>query len=262
MSGDGGMFSLRGKVIIVTGGTRKYGRAFCEALAEASGTVIVTSRDKKRAEAAAAGLVGRGLQSFGYSLEQSQDDSIKALVNDVVRDHDRIDVLVNNARRLAEMRACEITRAELDKQFAINSVGLILLTRRVVEEMKKAGGGNIINIGSIYGIGGQDLSIYDDPDSSMSLDYSIQKGGMIAYTKQLATTLARYKIRANCLSLGGLGSTAPADPVFLERYCKHVPLGRMAVAEDAKGPIVFLASDASAYMTGANLVVDGGWTAW
>ena len=262
MTTDCGIFSLKDKVIIVTGGTRKYGYIFCDALTEAGATVIVTSRQKERADATAAEFTNKGRKCFGYRLEQADDDSIEALVRDVIRDHGRIDVLVNNARRIPQMRAAEINREELDKLFTINAAGLILITRRVVEEMKKTHGGNIINIGSIYGLAGQDLSIYEHPERNMSWDYPIQKGGVIAYTRQLATCFARYNIRANCLSLGGLRETAPDDPVFLERYCKRVPLGRMALPEDVKGPIIFLASDASAYMTGANLVLDGGWTAW
>ena len=108
----------------------------------------------------------------------------------------------------------------------------------------------------------QDLSIYEDPEDKRSWDYPLQKGGMIAFTRQLASCLARHNIRSNCLSLGGLRKTAPDDAVFLNAYCKRTPLGRMAEPEDVRGPIVFLASDASAYVTGANLVVDGGWTAW
>ena len=108
---------------------------------------------------------------------------------------------------------------------------------------------------------GQDVSIYKDPDPNISLDYPMQKGGIIAYTRQLAAVLAQYNIRVNCLALGGLWESTH-DPYFLERYNKRVPLGRMSTGEDVKGPIIFLASDASMYMTGANLVVDGGWTAW
>lgn len=255
------IFSLEGKVIIVTGGTRKYGYHFCEALAKAGGTVILTSRDKKRAEEKAEILSGRGQKAFGYSLELAQDDSINEFVTTVIKTHKKIDVLVNNARTIPQMPHYSINREELDKSFTINSVGLILLTRSVVEEMKKAGGGNIINISSIYGMGGQDLSIYKDPDPNISLDYVIQKGGVIAYTKQLAAILGKYNIRVNCLSLGGFWESG-MDPYFVERYEKRVPLGRMAEGEDVNGPIIFLASDASAYMTGANLVVDGGWTAW
>ena len=256
------IFSLRSKVIVVTGGTRRYGYIFAEALAEAGGTVLLTSRDKGRAEESAEKVRAvTGGTALGYGLELADDDSIEAFVGNVLEDHGRIDVLVNNARHIPSMAGFEITREELNRTFAVNSIGLILLTRRVVAEMKQAGGGNIINISSIYGIGGQYPSIYPDPEAAISLDYPIAKGGLIAYTKQLATILAQYNIRANCLSLGGLQETAP-DDYFLPRYNQRTPLGRMAVPNDVKGPIIFLASDASVYMTGANVVVDGGWTAW
>ena len=256
------VFSLKGKVVVVTGGARRYGRCFCTALAEAGGTVIVTSRDKSRADESAAQYAARGLAAFGHALDQSDDASIEALVISVLKEHGKIDVLINNARTLPQMPPGETDRAEFDRLFTVNAVGVILLTRRVVEEMKKAGGGNIVNIGSIYGMVGQDLSIYEHPESKMSWDYPLLKGGMIALTRQLAACLGRYNIRSNCLSLGGLRETAPNDAVFLNSYNKRTPLGRMAEPEDVRGPIVFLASDASAYMTGANLVVDGGWTAW
>ena len=254
-------FSLKGKIVVVTGGAQRYGYHFCKALAEAGGTVIITSRDKKRAEKTAKTFSKKGQKAFGYAMELAEDDSISEFVDTVIKNHERIDVLINNARFIPQMPHYKINREELDKSFTINTVGLILLTRRVVEEMKKAGEGNIINISSIYGMGGQDTSIYKDPDPNISLDYSMQKGGDIAYTKQLATTLAQYNIRCNCLTLGGLGASTH-DPYFLERYNKRTPLGRMATGKDAEGPIVFLASDASVYMTGTNLVVDGGWTAW
>jgi len=256
-------FLLKGKVVVVTGGTQRYGYYFCKALAEAGGTVILTSRDKKRAEEETAKKFSKkGQKAFGYAMELAEDDSINEFVDTVIKNHERIDVLINNARFIPQMSHYKINRKELDKSFTINTVGLILLTRRVVEEMKKAGRGKIIiNISSIYGMGGQDPSIYKDPDPNISLDYSMQKGGDIAYTKQLATTLAEYNIRCNCLTLGGLGESTH-DPYFLKQYNKRTPLGRMATGKDAEGPIVFLASDASAYMTGTNLVVDGGWTAW
>lgn len=262
MSDTYGIFSLKEKVVVVTGGTQRYGSHFCEALGQAGATVILTSRDQGRADDTARGFRDMGLEVFGYSLELGDDSSIEAFVDAVIQDHGRIDVLINSARTTPGMIASELTREALDQTFTVNLVGMILLTRRVVEEMKQAGGGNIINIGSIYGMGGQDLSIYEDPEASLSLDYPIFKGGTIAYTKQLATTLAQHNIRANCLSLGGLRETIPDEHYFLPRYNQRVPMGRMANGEDIAGPIVFLASDASAYVTGANLVVDGGWTAW
>ncbi len=262
MNDDRELFSLEDKVVVVTGGTRRYGYHFCRALGQAGATVVLTSRDQGRADEIARELTDMGLKAFGYSLQLADDSSIEAFVDAVIADHGRIDVLVNNARTVPEMSANELTREELDRVFSINLAGMILLTRRVVEEMKQAGGGNIINIGSIYGMVGQNPSIYREPQTSLSLDYPIFKGGILAYTKQLATTLAQHNIRANCLSLGGLRETAPDDDYFLPRYNQRVPMGRMAIGEDVAGPIVFLASDASGYMTGTNLVVDGGWTAW
>lgn len=262
MNDDRELFLLEDKVVVVTGGTRRYGYYFCQALSQAVATVVLTSRDQSRADDTAREFTDMGLQAFGYSLQLADDSSIEAFVDAVVAEHGRIDVLVNNARTISEMSANELTREELDRVFSINLTGMILLTRRIVEEMKQAGGGNIINIGSIYGIVGQNPSIYREPQTSLSLDYPIFKGGILAYTKQLATTLAQHNIRANCLSLGGLRETIPDEDYFLPRYNQRVPLGRMATGEDVAGPIVFLASDASAYMTGANLVVDGGLTAW
>ncbi len=268
------LFSLEDKVVVVTGGTRRYGYYFCKALGQAGATVVLTSRDQGRADDTARELTCIGLKAFGYSLQLADDSSIEGFVDAVVADHGRIDVLVNNARTVPEMPVSELTHEELDRVFSINLTGMILLTRRVVEEMKRTGGGNIINIGSIYGMVGQNPSIYREPQISLSLDYPVFKGGILAYTKQLATTLAQHNIRANCLSLGGLRETIPPgqlseprrpsgdEDYFVPRYNERVPLGRMATGEDVAGPVVFLASDASAYVTGANLVVDGGWTAW
>jgi len=211
MNDDRELFSLEDKVVVVTGGTQRYGYYFCRALGQAGATVVLTSRDQGRADDTAREFTDMGLKAFGYSLQLSDDGSIEAFVDAVIADHDRIDVLVNNARTISEMSANELTREELDRVFTINLTGVILLTRRIVEEMKQAGGGNIINIGSIYGIVGQNPSIYREPQASLSLDYPIFKGGILAYTKQLATTLAQHNIRANCLSLGGLRETAPDD---------------------------------------------------
>ncbi|MFO7945995.1 MAG: SDR family oxidoreductase [Armatimonadota bacterium] len=254
-------FSLDGKVIVVTGGTRRYGNAFCAGLAEAGATVILTSRALERAEQAAGTFTARGLDVHGRQLQLAEDDSIEALITGVIDEFERIDVLVNSARHLPSMSGATINREELNKVFDINIVGTALLTRQITQQMKEAGGGVIINIGSIYGMGGQDPAIYRDPEGSISLDYPLQKGGIIAWTKQLATTLAGDNIRANCLSLGGLREETH-DQYFIDRYNQRTPMGRMATPDDVKGPIVFLASEASGYMTGANLVVDGGWTAW
>jgi len=262
MTDTWGPFSLDEKIVVVTGGTRRYGYYFCQALSQAGATVVLTSRDQGRADETAREISQQGSEVHGYSLELEDSGSIDRFVDAVVADHGGIDVLVNNARTMAGMTTSEITQQELDRLFRVNVVGTFLLTRRVVEEMKQASGGNIINIGSIYGLVGQQPRIYADPEASLSYTYCIFKGGMVTYSRQLATTLAEHNIRANCLSLGGLRETSVDESHFLPHYEERVPLGRMAIGEDVAGPIVFLASDASAYVTGTNLVVDGGWTAW
>ena len=262
MSQGTSLFSLDSRIVVVTGGTKRYGYSMAEGLAQAGGTVILTSRDKARAEAKAAPLRDRGLKAFGYALRQEDDASIDAFVSAVIDTYGRIDVLVNSARVTPSTTAFEIDRTELNDTFGVNLTGLILLTRRVIEEMRKTGGGSIINMGSIYGLGGQDPGVYDNPDEMISLDYAIAKGGTIAWTRQLAVVFARDNIRVNCLSLGGYKDPENPPGDFEQKYCARTPMGRMADIDDAKGPVVFLASQASSYVTGANLVVDGGWTAW
>ena len=262
MTGVLDMFKLDGKIALITGGTRRYGRAMSWGLAEAGATVVLTSRSKDRAEEIAAPMRDQGLIAHGAALDQGDDASIKSCIDDVIAEHGRIDVLINSARHIPTMTATEIDRAELDRTFTVNATGQILLTRRVITEMKKTDGGSIVNIGSIFGMIGQDLRVYENPDELMSLDYAIMKGGMIAWTKQLAAVYAASNIRVNCLSLGGLQDPENPPGDFERRYAEATPLGRMAVPDDVKGVIVFLVSDASQYMTGANVVVDGGRVIW
>ena len=256
------MFSLERKIAVVTGGTKRYGLAMAEGLAQCRATVILSSRSKTRAEEYAEPMRQQGLKVYGAALDQADDASIDSFISDIIAEYGKIDILINSARHIAEGPAFEIPRQEFDKTFTINVTGQILIVRRVIGEMRKTGGGSIINIGSIYGMGGQDPSIYDDPDQALSLDYSIVKGGMVAWSKQIATMFAKDNIRCNCLTLGGLNQPEMEGTAFLEEYCRRTPMGRMSYPEDVKGPIVFLASDASAYVTGINLIVDGGWTAW
>lgn len=139
--------------------------------------------------------------------------------------------------------------------FAFNSSSLA-----AAERFKKKGGGAIINIASIYGVVGSKPSLYDGLQMEMPMAYAMAKGGVIALTRWIATNYGRYGVRANCVSPGGVYSGQPVE--FVERYCERVPLGRMAVPEDVASAVVFLASDEASYITGQNLMVDGGLTSW
>ena len=142
----------------------------------------------------------------------------------------------------------------------INSTGLFLACKIFSEPMQRAHAGSIINIASIYGVVGPDFSIYEGTSLTSPINYSFAKGGMVNLTRYLASFLAPWGIRVNCLSPGGFRTDAtPAE--FVPNYSRRTPMGRMAEADDIKGPIVFFASEASRYITGQNLAIDGGWTA-
>jgi len=253
------LFSLKGRVALVTGGSVKYGGCISQGLAEAGATVIITSRTIEKSRKKADELLKMGFKAEPVQLDIAEEESVRALKKKIISEHGRIDILVNNAVGRSEPGSSPLQVWQ--ESMRLNAVGLYLCTSVFLEEMVKQKKGNIINIASMYGMVGQYQAMY--PGTGMEAggigDYFFHKAGMINYTRFLA---ARYApgIRANCISPGGLFIGQPEK--FLENYYRQVPLGRMADEDDIKGAAVYLASDASAYVTGHNLVVDGGWTIW
>ena len=255
-----GLFSLAGPVAIVSGGAGLYGRHIAHALAGAGAHVVLAARGLGACERTAQELRDLGLSADAIELDLTSEESIVRLRHEVVSKHGRIDVLVNNAVARAGRTVRDTSAAEWAATSAVNSLGTFLITRECGEQMIAQGSGVFINIASIYGMVGPDFSIYGETGMTNPAFYAYDKGGMINFTRYLATSYAPYGIRANCISPGGLGT--PDQPAeFVANYTASVPLGRLAGADDIKGPIVFLASAASAYVTGVNLAVDGGWTA-
>lgn len=252
-------FGMTGKVAVVTGGAGLYGAPFAAALTEAGAHVVVTSRRSEVAEKAAAELRERGGSASGERLDLADADSVAAFHRVVVDAHGRIDVLVNNAVHRAGGGVFDTTAQDWDATSAVNSRGLFLLTQAVAATMIEQGGGSIVNIGSIYGLVGPDFPIYEGTEITSPLFYAYDKAGMVGFTRYLASALGRFGVRVNCLCPGGLYSGQ--EQAFVDAYSARVPLGRMATESDVTGALVFLASDASAYVTGATLPVDGGWTA-
>jgi NAD(P)-dependent dehydrogenase (short-subunit alcohol dehydrogenase family) len=252
-------FRLTGKVAVVTGGAGLYGRPISAALGQAGAHVVVTSRSSKAAERAAAALSDEGCSASGLALDLADTDSITAFHRTVVDAHGRIDVLVNNAVHRAGRGLFDTTAAEWDATSAVNSRGLFLITQAVGGTMVEQQEGSIVNIGSIYGLVGPDFPVYTGTSATSPLFYGYDKAGMVGFTRYLASALGRSGVRVNCLCPGGLLSGQ--DQVFVDAYSSRVPLGRMAREQDIAGAVVFLASDASAYVTGVVLPVDGGWTA-
>jgi NAD(P)-dependent dehydrogenase (short-subunit alcohol dehydrogenase family) len=252
-------FRLDGKVAVVTGGTGLYGTPFCRALAQAGATVVVTSRRLAKARAGADDLAADGLSAVGMELDQSDPDSIARFAERLLGEVGGIDVLVNNAVHRQGAGWDATTAQDWDATSATNSRGLFLLTQALVPSMIGRGGGSVINIGSIYGIVAPTFGIYRGTTMTSPAFYSYDKAGMIGLTRYLASALGPSGIRVNCLSPGGLGTRGQSDP-FVANYTALTPLGRQATEDDVTGALVFLASDASGYVTGVTLPVDGGWT--
>jgi NAD(P)-dependent dehydrogenase (short-subunit alcohol dehydrogenase family) len=252
-------FSLEGRVAVVTGGAGLYGRQIVEALAEAGAHVVAASRGLPALEELALALRGRELQVEARQLDLASEESILALRDDVMDRMGRVDVLVNNAV-LRPMRSHDAPKEQWERSMQVNATGLFLISRAFGHVMAEAGRGSMINIGSIQGMIGPDDWLYEEVAwTGFIPDYFFHKGGMLNLTRYMAALLGPKGVRVNTLSPGGFFNNQ--GEAFVSRYEARTFLGRMADETDLKGAVVFLASDASAYVTGANLVVDGGYTA-
>lgn len=268
------VFSLDDKVAIVTGACGLLGTQHCEALAAAGARVVVTDLDEEAA-GQVAGRLGRqpGDGHLAIGLDVTDRASLEAARRRILERYGRIDVLVNNAAindmfenpmLAAEQSMFEHYPLELwDRSWKVNVSGVFLCSQVLGGVMAERGGGSIINIASTYGIVGPDQRIYRDAEGRQTFykspAYPVTKSAVIGFTKFLAAYWGNKQVRVNALSPGGVDNGQ--ETFFKDNYSKKTLLGRMAEPSDYKGAIVFLASDASAYMTGSNLVVDGGWTA-
>lgn len=256
------LFDLTGRVALLSGGTGYLGSAFAAALAEAGARVVISSRDGERAEAVAAKLPKPGdAEHLGVQIDQTDEESVSRGFEDAVKRAGRIDVLVNNGHAGLADDWTTVTADQFTQQLS-NATGYFLLGRLLREHVvERAGRASLIMLGSMYGVVGSYPDAYAGVCSASPVAYHALKGGIIHMTRHLAAYWAQDGIRVNCLSPGPFPSEkAPAEMV--ERLCAKSPMGRMGLPYELKGALVFLASDASSYMTGQNLIIDGGWTAW
>ncbi len=265
------IFSLKGKVAVVTGAIGLLGKEHCKALSEAGASIIVCDLDEEKCSKFAQELPTK---SIGISVDITKSDSVNSLKNKILKEFNIVDILVNNAaindmfeNPSAASEQSKFENYPLDlwqKSIDVNITGTFLCSQIIGSEMAKRNSGSIINIASTYGISAPDQSLYKKKDGTQSFyktaAYPVTKGAVISFTKYLAAYWGNKHVRVNCLSPGGVENNQ--DNYFIENYSKRTPIGRMAKPTDYKGAIVFLASDASSYMTGANLIVDGGWTIW
>jgi NAD(P)-dependent dehydrogenase (short-subunit alcohol dehydrogenase family) len=267
-------FALDGRVAVVTGGLGLIGRELCEGLLEAGANVVVADIDGDACRRRAEELAFRFHRSVrGFRVDVTDPGSVTALREAATAHGAAIDVLVNSAAVndvFDEGQAAQQSRfenyplAQWQRALDVNLTGTFLTCQILGAEMARRGSGSIINIASTYGLVAPDQRIYQRPDGTQafwkSAAYPASKGGVIAFSRFLASYWAAQGVRVNVLSPGGVQDGQ--EEHFVQNYSARTPLGRMAGPHEYRAPVVFLAGSGSSYMTGANLVVDGGWTTW
>ena len=261
-AGGQGEFSLAGKVILLTGGAGEvgsYGRDLAADLAAAGATLVIASRDLAALQKVAVAERARGFEVHARALDQSSESSILALRDALVAEFGRVDGLVNNAVA-RPMKSTTDPLSHWEASMKTNATGLFAITRAFGAVMAQRGAGSIVNVGSIQGMVGPTYSLYEGLKMDALPDYFFHKGGMINLTRFFAAYYGPQGVRVNCVSPGGYRSEK-MHPTFVERYSQATFLRRLAEPGDLGGPVVFLLSEAARYVTGANLPVDGGYTA-
>lgn len=254
-------FSLAGKVAFVTGGAGIYGRHIASGLAEAGATVYIGSRNIESLKEAADDLRNSGLAVRTVRIDQADESSVLAAKQSILAECAGVDILVNNAVLRPMKGGYTDDASTFAESMQVNATGLFVITRAFGDAMAQKGSGSIINIGSIQGMVGPDPTIYEGTGMhGWYPDYFFHKGGMINFTRFIASYYGASGVRCNCLSPGGF-QTPGHHQEFVRNYGRKTCLGRLAGENDIKGAVVFLASDASLYITGTNIAVDGGYTA-
>jgi NAD(P)-dependent dehydrogenase (short-subunit alcohol dehydrogenase family) len=250
--------TLSNKVVLLTGGAGLYGRGLASQLAEAGATLILASRNVEALAKVVAEERALGRIVHSRALDQADESSVLRLRDNLVAEFGHVDGLVNNAVA-RPMKSADAPLSDWEASMKTNATGLFAITRAFGEAMASRGSGCIVNIGSIQGMVGPDYSLYEGFDMHPIPDYFFHKAGMVNLTRFFAAHYGPRGVRVNCLSPGGYFYDQP--PAFVERYSKRTFLRRMADDRDLGGPVIFLLSDASRYVTGVNLPVDGGYTA-
>jgi NAD(P)-dependent dehydrogenase (short-subunit alcohol dehydrogenase family) len=269
-------FDLTGRVAIVTGGVGLLGAEFCRTLAEAGAAVVVVDLNASASQAVADSLTKSGYKALAAPTDITQPEAVNTFVQKTLSTFGRLDILVNSAGLDPKFDLDAVSKGITPGAFEdypldlwnsalnVNLTGMFLMTQACVKPMIAQGKkGSIINICSTYGLNGPDQRIYIKDGKRVAFKpvyYTVTKAGVLGFTKYLAAYYADTEIRVNGLTPGGVFNNH--EEYFVQNYSAKTILGRMAHKDEMNGALLFLASDASSYMTGNNVVVDGGWTAW
>jgi NAD(P)-dependent dehydrogenase (short-subunit alcohol dehydrogenase family) len=261
------MMDLSGRVALVTGGAGHIGSAICDALAEMGANLVVIDCNKELCENKAGQIIDEfNVEALSIVMDLTNELELRKTPKTVLKQFHSIDILVNCAA-LVGTSSLNGWGVEFNKQSAetwrlaleVNLTVPFILTQVCSDALIQSRHGSVINIGSIYGLLGPDMQIYKGTSMGNPAAYAASKGGLLQLTRWSATVLAP-EVRVNSITLGGVSRGQP-EP-FYSKYIEKTPLKRMAHENDIKGATIYLASDLSSYVTGQNLVVDGGWTVW
>jgi len=261
------LMSLKGRVAVITGGAGHIGSAMAEALAELSANIVILDISLESCLSVCESISkGYAVETLPLAVNLGQEEHIRTVPADVVSKFGRLDILVNCAAFVGtsnlpgwvapfEEQSADTWRQALD----VNLTAPFTLTQACTPALRNSGNGSVINVASIYGLVGPDMHLYKGTEMGNPAAYAASKGGLLQLTRWLATVLAP-DVRVNAISPGGVSRGQPE--VFQRRYIERTPLKRMAIEEDFKGAVAYLASDLSSYVTGQNIIVDGGWATW
>lgn len=270
------LFDLTGRVAVITGGAGLLGEQHACAIASAGGIPVLVDLRADLAEQKVCSIAGRfGVSALGISADITQLEQVRLLLKQILEHYGRVDILINNAANNPKMESTaevnfsrfeNFTAAQWEADLAVGLTGAFFCSQVIGSEMARRRRGVIVNVASDLALIGPDQRLYRQPGLSEDLQpvkpvtYSVVKSALVGLTRYLATYWAEVGVRVNAISPGGVYNQQPDE--FIARLANLIPLGRMAGIDEYRGAILFLCSDASSYMTGANLVIDGGRTCW
>jgi NAD(P)-dependent dehydrogenase (short-subunit alcohol dehydrogenase family) len=262
------LFRLDHRVAIITGAAGLLGQQHAIALSDLGADLILVDVKREPCVALAGRLEANGqVKALGLVCDVTNKSSWEAVLDETLRHFGHVDILLNNAAFTTESRSTnysapftEFPVEDWNQILSVNLTGAFLGCQVIGRQMLQQNSGSIINVASLYGVVSPNHRMYPGTGIHQPVAYSVSKSGVIALTRYLGTLWAERGVRVNCITPGGVYNGH--SDVFTERYGNLSPIKRMASAEEMRGAIVYLASNASAYCTGHNLVVDGGWTAW
>jgi NAD(P)-dependent dehydrogenase (short-subunit alcohol dehydrogenase family) len=257
-------FSLAGKVAWVIGGGGLLGTAVCRGLAAQGATVVVSDLRQAPGDAAADGVRAAGGVAHAWPVDIGDEAQVTAMGARIERELGGLDVMVNMTYRHMAGAWDQATSAEMDACMHVGLTGSLVASRVAAGAMVKRGGGSIVHFSSMYGVVSPDPRMYPAGRPVNSLGYGVAKAGLLQMVRYLAVMLAPQKVRVNGVVPGPfpLPDGQQTDREFMDRLVGKVPMGRFGRPEEMIGPVVFLASEASSFVTGSAVTVDGGWTAW